>query len=91
MTSARMRLALGAFVLGLTALSAIGYAQTGRLKGKVVDAENKPVAEVFKLAQESEETRALYGETSFGQGCLLARRLIEHWYGGELPGSWSRP
>mgnify|MGYP003507280604 CR=1 FL=1 len=41
MTSARMRLALGAFVLGLTALSAIGYAQTGRLKGKVVDAENK--------------------------------------------------
>jgi len=33
--------------------------------------------EVFKLAQESEETRALYGETSFGQGCLLARRLVE--------------
>ncbi len=43
MTRARIGLALGAFVLGLTALSTIGYAQTGRLKGKVVDAENKPV------------------------------------------------
>ena len=21
----------------------------------------------------------------------IARRLIEHWYGAELPGSWSRP
>ena len=43
MTRARIGLTLGVFVLGLTALSTIGYAQTGRLKGKVVDAENKPV------------------------------------------------
>ena len=21
----------------------------------------------------------------------IARRLIEHWYGAELPGTWSRP
>jgi uncharacterized protein (DUF1501 family) len=33
--------------------------------------------EVFELARESEETRASYGESSFGQGCLLARRLVE--------------
>lgn len=33
--------------------------------------------EVFRLARESEETRALYGESAFGQGCLLARRLVE--------------
>ena len=45
---------LGAFVLGLTALSAIGYAQTGRMKGKVVDAENKPV-EGAAIVMESKE------------------------------------
>ena len=54
MTKARMGLALGAFVLGLTALSTIGYAQTGRLKGKVVDAENKPV-EGAVISMESKE------------------------------------
>ena len=43
MTRARISLTLGAFVLGLTAVSMIGYAQTGRIKGKVVDAQNKPV------------------------------------------------
>ena len=43
MTRARISLTLGAFVLGLTAVSTIGYAQTGRIKGKVVDAQNKPV------------------------------------------------
>ncbi len=38
---------------------------------------NSKDLEVFKLAQETEETRALYGESAFGQGCLLARRLAE--------------
>jgi tetratricopeptide (TPR) repeat protein len=37
------RLALSVFVLVLAGLPAIGSAQTGRLKGKVVDASNKPV------------------------------------------------
>jgi hypothetical protein len=33
----------------------------------------------FDLSQESKETRVKYGANSkFGQGCLLARRLIEH-------------
>ena len=31
----------------------------------------------FDLSLESEKTRAAYGEDAFGQGCLLARRLIE--------------
>ena len=31
----------------------------------------------FDLEKESEGTRARYGENSFGQGCLLARRLSE--------------
>ena len=31
----------------------------------------------FDLSKESQETRDLYGDHSFGQGCLLARRLSE--------------
>lgn len=31
----------------------------------------------FDLARESETTRARYGQTSFGQSCLLGRRLVE--------------
>jgi len=44
----------------------------------------------FDLSAESPETRLRYGETQFGQSCLLARRLIEarvrlvqvNWYRG---------
>ncbi len=32
----------------------------------------------FDLTKESAETRKAYGKESFGQGCLLARRLVEH-------------
>ena len=31
----------------------------------------------FDLKQESDATRDMYGRTSFGQSCLLARRLVE--------------
>jgi hypothetical protein len=33
--------------------------------------------QAFELARESEATRDRYGRTAFGQGCLLARRLVE--------------
>lgn len=32
---------------------------------------------VFDLERESDRVRAAYGRTTFGQGCLLARRLVE--------------
>jgi hypothetical protein len=32
----------------------------------------------FDLNKESRNVRNLYGNNSFGQGCLLARRLVEH-------------
>jgi len=54
MTRTRIGLTLGAFVLGLIAFSAVGYAQTGRIKGKVVDAQNKPV-EGAQITMESKE------------------------------------
>jgi tetratricopeptide (TPR) repeat protein len=46
MMGARMwcrSLAICAFVLGLAAIAAPGYAQTGQVKGKVVDVNGKPV------------------------------------------------
>ncbi len=33
--------------------------------------------DVFDIRKESAETRAMYGSTPFGNGCLLARRLVE--------------
>ncbi len=33
--------------------------------------------EAFNVAAESDETRELYGKNTFGQSCLLARRLVE--------------
>ena len=36
-----------------------------------------PQMQAFDVAGESERTRAMYGNTPFGQGCLLARRLVE--------------
>ena len=32
----------------------------------------------FDISQENERIRDAYGQTRFGQGCLLARRLVEH-------------
>jgi hypothetical protein len=32
----------------------------------------------FDISQEDRKTQALYGTHTFGQGCLLARRLVEH-------------
>ena len=32
----------------------------------------------FDLSHEDGETRGIYGDNRFGQGCLLARRLVEH-------------
>jgi tetratricopeptide (TPR) repeat protein len=63
MTRARIGLTLGAFVLGLTALSTIGFAQTGRLKGKVVDAENKPVEGAAIVMESKEMNRKLSTKT----------------------------
>jgi RNA polymerase sigma factor (sigma-70 family) len=48
---------------------------------KLVEGEGekmrKAVAKAFYLAEEKPEVRDAYGRTPFGQGCLLARRLIE--------------
>ena len=36
-----------------------------------------PNVSAFDISQESESVRAKYGDSDFGRGCLLARRLVE--------------
>ncbi len=36
-----------------------------------------PRTKAFRLDQEPDRTRDLYGSSAFGQGCLMARRLVE--------------
>jgi len=51
-------------------------AHTATLEGSVRMMRAREV-QAFELAREPATTRDRYGRTSFGQGCLLARRLIE--------------
>jgi hypothetical protein len=37
-----------------------------------------PSAKAFDLSLESKEVRDSYGDSKFAQGCLMARRLVEH-------------
>jgi uncharacterized protein (DUF1501 family) len=46
------------------------YGQTARMV-------LSPRARAFDLDAEPDQVRAAYGRTSFGQGCLMARRLVE--------------
>ncbi len=39
---------------------------------------NSKDLKAFNLGEEDSETRELYGSGNFAQGCLLARRLVEH-------------
>jgi uncharacterized protein (DUF1501 family) len=50
-------------------------AQIGALE--TAFAMQREAAEAFDLRKEPAAVRALYGETTFGQSCLLARRLAE--------------
>ena len=63
MTRTRIGLTLGAFVVCLIAFSAVGYAQTGRLKGKVVDAQNKPIEGAQITIESKEMNRKLNTKT----------------------------
>lgn len=44
---------------------------------KTVGLMSSKQMEAFKVSQESETIRERYGNTGFGRGCLMARRLVE--------------
>ncbi len=47
------------------------------LYADAIDLMNSKDLEVFNIFKEPEKTRKAYGTNPFGQGCLLARRLVE--------------
>jgi hypothetical protein len=48
-----------------------------RIYGKSSKLVLTPEVKAFDLSDESPETQNLYGDSPFGKGCLLARRLVE--------------
>lgn len=60
------------------ALDTAGIADWNRTQQVAYDLLTQPTAQAaFDLTRESGETRDMYGHTTFGQSCLLARRLVE--------------
>jgi hypothetical protein len=50
----------------------------GRLYGKASRMVLSPQISAFDFTDEPAEVKARYGDSQFGRGCLLARRLVEH-------------
>jgi uncharacterized protein (DUF1501 family) len=48
-----------------------------KVLSKTVKLMTSPQMEAFKVAKEPIEVRERYGNTGFGRGCLMARRLVE--------------
>jgi hypothetical protein len=57
--------------------TAPGQSLTKHQQAAVSLLESPKLSEALDLRKESAETRALYGESLFGQSCLAARRLVE--------------
>jgi hypothetical protein len=60
-------------------------AETGDIKvkgrqavyAKAVKMMHSPKLKAFDISEEPEAVKAAYGDTNFGRGCLMARRLVE--------------
>lgn len=48
-----------------------------KMLNKTVDLMLGPYTEVFNVSKEPQNIRERYGNTPFGKGCLMARRLVE--------------
>ncbi|QDU31662.1 hypothetical protein ETAA8_68220 [Anatilimnocola aggregata] len=49
-----------------------------KIHAKAVDLMKSKDLKAFDITQESAQTQEAYGSHTFGKGCLLARRLVEH-------------
>jgi hypothetical protein len=49
----------------------------GAVYQKAVRMMNSPLSKAFDISQETEAMRRSYGDSDFGRGCLMARRLVE--------------
>ncbi|MEZ6197863.1 MAG: DUF1501 domain-containing protein [Planctomycetota bacterium] len=71
----RLRRMNGAFADRYGAKAVRGYSD---MYDDAVKLMSSADLEAFDLEREPEAVRAAYGDDPFGQGCLLARRLVEH-------------
>ena len=69
---------LGSLDESRRALDNAGVADWDRARQAAYDLLTQPVARTaFDLTREADSVRDAYGHTTFGQSCLLARRLVE--------------
>ena len=54
------------------------FEQLDECETKAYDMVFGDARRLFDLSEEKEETRERYGRSTFGQSCLMARRLVEH-------------
>ena len=66
-----------AYLLALGAYLSVGVYGVLQHHEKSVEVELEPEVQNFELDEEPAATRARYGDTPFGRGCLAARRLVE--------------
>ena len=98
MTCARIGwrlLAICAFVLGLTAMAAPASAQTGQVKGKVVDANNKPVEGAKVTIEMTEGMNRKFEVTTNKKGEFIQIGIQPGMYKltatkGDLSQSWTK-
>jgi NAD+ diphosphatase len=64
----------------------LGFTARAETTDIEVDGEEIEVARWFTRAQMRAEAEA--GTLVMPRGVSISRSLVEHWYGGELPGSW---
>ncbi len=55
----------------------IAAAEHAKVLGKTLSLMSSDQMSAFKVMQEDEKVRERYGNTNFGRGCLMARRLVE--------------
>jgi hypothetical protein len=63
--------------LGKAMPQAPAFEELDRTEEKAYDMMFGDVRKLFDLTQESDEMRERYGKNTFGQSCLMARRLVE--------------
>jgi len=54
------------------------FQQLDKCEDKAYDLMFGDARKLFDLSQETDELRKKYGRNTFGQACLMARRLVEH-------------
>ncbi|QDU53932.1 hypothetical protein Pan181_01110 [Aeoliella mucimassa] len=65
----------GRFINQRRGMAAIDHA---KVLGKTNSLLTSEQMKAFDVGKESDETKELYGDSGFGRGCMLARRLVEH-------------